>query len=175
MGLALVLSLSAMAAGTDRVRITRDGLKISVRPHTPLQMAAFYEARGFAVNAIGELDKACFMTVSVVNLRRDIAWLEPQRWLVRDKAGRVIPLLDKAYWDKKWQRHRVSAAARTTFRWTQLPPSRDLRPDEPVGGNIAFIPQNGPFSLELRFFLGASKGRGEAIVHFSRLDCPGRH
>ena len=138
-------------------------------------MAAFYEARGFPVNAIRELDKACFMTVSVVNLRRDIVWLEPERWVVRNKAGRAIPLLDKAYWDKKWQQHRVSAAARTAFRWTQLPPSRDLRPHEPVGGNIAFIPQNGPFSLELRFYLGAGKGRGEAIIHLSRLDCPGRH
>ncbi len=164
-----------MAAGTDRIQKTSQGLKIAVRPHTPLQMAAFYEARGFPVNAMRELDKACFMTVSVVNLRRDIVWLEPERWVIRNKVGRAIPLLDKAYWDKKWQQYRVSAAARTSFRWTQLPPSRDLRPDEPVGGNIAFIPQNGPFSLELRFYLGADKDRGEAIIHFTRLGCPDRH
>ncbi len=149
-----MLPVIAMAAGTGSVQKTREGVQIAVRPHTPLQMAAFYEARGFPVTALGELQKACFMTVSVVNLRKDTVWLQPARWEIRDQAGQPVSRLNKAYWDKKWQQHRVSAAARTAFRWTQLPPSRDLHPQEPVGGNIAFIPRNAPFSLMARFFVG---------------------
>jgi hypothetical protein len=168
------LSAVAAAAATGPVRKIEDGVKIRVRPHTPLQMAAFYEARGFPVSALGELQKACFMTVSVVNLRREIAWLEPARWEIYDKAGKPVPRLDKAYWDNQWKKHSVSAAARTAFRWTQLPESRDLRPDEPVGGNIAFIPRNGPFSLETRFYLGADKNGGEVKIRLGGLSCPGR-
>lgn len=172
--IALMLSALAVAADRDWIEKTLDGLQLRARPHTPLQMAAFYEARGFPTHAIRELDKACFMTISVVNLRRDIVWLEPRRWVMRDKAGTVVPLLDKAYWDKKWQRHGVPAGARTAFRWTQLPRSRDLQPEEPVGGNISFIPRNGPFSLELRFFLGADKVRGEINMLLTGLRCRDR-
>lgn len=170
----LVLSSLTMAADRDWTEKTSDGLQVRARPHTPLQIAAFYEARGFPVGAIRELDKACFMTISVVNLRRDIVWLEPHRWVMRDKAGRAVPLLTKGYWDKKWRRHSVPAGARTAFRWTQLPRSRDLQPEEPVGGNISFVPLNGPFSLELRFFLGADKDRGEMNMRLTGLSCRGR-
>jgi hypothetical protein len=163
-----------MAADRDWIEKTLDGLQVRARPHTPLQMAAFYEARGFPTHAIRELDKACFMTISVVNLRRDIVWLEPHRWVMRDKAGRAVPLLEKVYWDKNWQRHGVPAGARAAFRWTQLPRLRDLRPEEPVGGNISFIPRNGPFSLELRFSLGADKGGSEVNMRLTGLSCGGR-
>lgn len=168
------LSVVVMAAGLDRIQKTRQGIRIVVRPHTPLQMAAFYEARGFPVVALGELEKACFMTVSVVNLRKDIVWLEPARWEIRDNAGQPARRLDKMYWDRKWRQHRVSAAARAAFRWTQLPESRDLHPEEPVGGNIAFVPGNGPFSLIMRFSLGTDKTNGEVKIRLSGLDCPGR-
>lgn len=170
----LLLSTLVMSADRDWIEKTSDGLQVRVLPHTPLQMAAFYEARGFSVGAIDELDKACFMTVSLVNLRQDIVWLEPQRWVLRDKAGRTVPLLDKTYWDKRWRQNGVSAGARTAFRWTQLPMSRDLQPEEPVGGNITFIPRNGPFSLEMRFFLGPDKDRGEMKIRLTGLPCRGR-
>jgi len=170
-----VLAIStAVVAATDRIQKTRDGLDIVVRPHTPMQMAAFYEARGFPVAALGELQKACFMTVSVINLRKDIVWLEPTRWQIHDRVGRPVQRLNKAYWDQKWQQHRVSAAARTAFRWTQLPESRDLHPEEPVGGNIAFVPRKGPFSLLAKFSLGADKTEGEIKIRLSGLGCPGR-
>lgn len=173
----LVSTLPAvvMAAGIDRIQKKSGGLDIVVRPHTRPQMAAFYEARGFPAAALGELEKACFMTVSVINLRKDIVWLEPARWQIRDNAGQLVQRLNKAYWDQKWQQHRVSAAARTAFRWTQLPESRDLRPEEPVGGNIAFIPKNGPFSLLMRFPLGAGKTNGEVKIRLPGLGCPDRH
>lgn len=172
--LLLLLPTLVMAADLDWIEKSSDGLHVRARPHTPLQMAAFYEARGFPVQAIRELNNACFMTISVINLRRDIVWLEPQRWVMRDKAGRPVPLLDKAHWDKKWQLHNVPASARTAFRWTQLPMSRDLQPEEPVGGNISFIPRNGPFSLELRFSKGADKDRGEMNMRITGLRCQDR-
>jgi len=137
-------------------------------------MAAFYEARGFPVQAIGELDKACFITVSILNLRTEIVWLETGRLVIKDRAGRILPILGKTYWDSKWQLHNVPARARTAFQWTQLPASRDLHAQEPVGGNITFIPKNGPFSLDLHFYLGANKSQGDVTMRLTGLRCEGR-
>ncbi len=169
-----MLSFFTLAAGSLWIKTTSQGLEVRARPLSPLQMAAFYEARGFPGNATPELNKACFITFSVVNLRQDIVWLESKRIIIRDRTGKQIPLLTKAHWDKKWQQLNVSAAARTAFRWTRLPRARDLHPHEPVGGNIAFLPENGPFSLEGRFFLGKNKDQGEVVVRLTGLICPGR-
>lgn len=170
----LLLPTWVMSADRDWIEKTSDGLQVRVLQHTPIQMAAFYEARGFPAGAIDELDKACFITISLLNLRQDIVWLETRYWVMRDKAGKTIPLLDKIYWDERWQRNGVPAGARTAFRWTQLPASRDLRPEEPVGGNITFIPRNGPFSLAMRFSLGAGKDRGKVKIRLAGLRCLGR-
>lgn len=170
----LALSVLTIAADSDWQKKTSQGLEIRIRPLTPLQMAAFYEARGFPASATHELNKACFMTFSVLNSRRDIVWLELDRLVLRDKTGKTIPLLSKAYWDQRWHALKVPAAARTAFRWTRLPHSRDLHADEPVGGNIAFLPQNGPFSIEARFFLGSNKDKGDIKIRLSGLICPGR-
>lgn len=172
--LLLVASNTAMSAAPQPIIINKKGLEIRVRPHTPPQMAAFYEARGFPVSAIPELEKACFMTVGVVNNRKDIVWLEPAAWVMKDARGRKVHLFSLKHWKALWRRHRVSAAAETAFRWTQLPQERDLHPQEPVGGNISFTPTVGPYSLTTRFRLGPRKTAGPLEITISGLPCPGR-
>ena len=65
-------------------------------------------------------------------------------------------------------------ANRATFGWTQLPEVRDLRPSEPVGGNVALLPPPGRFRLEARFATGVHKQGKEIVVILDDLSCPGR-
>jgi hypothetical protein len=175
MFLVLAVSLEpVIAADSKPVKFEKDGIVIRVRPHTPPQMSAFYEARGFPPPAFAELDKACFMTVSIANQRRQILWLETARWSMTDASGKEIILIDRDAWDQVWQQQRVPPAARTAFRWTQLPRTRDLHPDEPVGGNISFAPGKGPYTLLARFALGPDKNQGQLEVKIPDLTCPGR-
>ena len=170
---ALLLATISIAADLKPVKIETDNVVVRVRPHTPSQMKAFYEARGFPQKALVELEHACFMTVSVSNQREQILWLEPERWSMTDSRGREIPLKNRDAWDQVWQKYLVSAAARTAFRWTQMPPSRDLHPHEPVGGNISFNPGAGPYTLLARFALGTDKNEGQLEIHIPGLTCPG--
>jgi hypothetical protein len=170
----LSVACAVRAAVPPPAVINSQGLEIRVRPHAPSQMAAFYEARGFPSGAIPELEKACFMTVSVANKRKDIVWLEPATWTMKDASGGTVPLFTLERWIRLWHRHQVSAAAQTAFRWTQLPRERDLRPEEPVGGNISFAPTAGPYRLTARFRLGPNKTGGPLMLTIPGLRCPGR-
>ena len=173
--LVLLVAGTALSAVQSPVVTSNQGLVIRVRPHTPSQMAAFYEARGFPSGAIQELEKACFMTVGIANKRKDIVWLEPATWTMKDASGAPVPLFTLERWARLWQRHQVSAAAQTAFRWTQLPGERDLRPEEPVGGNISFAPTTAPYRLTARFRLGPNKAGGSLTLTIAGLRCPGRN
>jgi hypothetical protein len=168
------LAVPASAASNWPKELVEQGVAIRVRPNTSLQMAAFYEARGFPASALTELKSACFMTVGVRNEREQILWLEPKRWNLTDADGKKVELIDYAHWDRLWQQHRVQPSARTAFRWTQLPESRDLHPHEPVGGNISFKPGKGPYTLAMGFRLGPDKAGEEVRIRVSGLTCSGQ-
>lgn len=168
-----VAALWAPAASAQPA-YTGQGIEMRVEPRAPEQISAFYEARGFPRAAIEALSKACFITVGIQNRREDIVWLEPARWQLIDAAGQPIERLSRAYWETRFEKLGVPPASRATFGWTQLPEVRDLRPGEPVGGNVTLAPARGTFTLVARFATGSDRRGPEIVVRFDNLACPGR-
>lgn len=148
-----------------------DGVSFRITPSRPDAVAAFYEARGFPPEAIRTLREVCYLSVVMRNQRPDVVWLELDRWRFIDTGGRIVERLSHAYWDARWDRMNLPAANRATFGWTQLPEVRDLRPDEPVGGNVPVAPPSGRFSLEARFATGENKSGPEIVVRVDNLKC----
>lgn len=136
-----------------------EGLVIRAQPRTPEQIAAFYAARGFPQAAIDVLTKTCFITVTLVNERQDVVWLELDNFRFLDAQGQAIPRIERKQWHARWEAIGMPAAKRATFGWTQLPESRDLQPGEPVGGNVTIERPRGRFTLEARFRLGNGADR----------------
>jgi hypothetical protein len=172
--LAGLAPVASPAQAQDSGSYEGQGIVMRVSSRTPEQSSAFYEARGFPRAAIEELAKACFVTIGLQNRRTDIVWIEPARWRFYDAAGNAIERRSRAWWEARFEQLGVSPANRATFGWTQLPESRDLRPGEPVGGNITLAPARGPFALEARFATGAGRQGPEFVVRFDKLTCPGR-
>ncbi|MEJ2106202.1 MAG: hypothetical protein P8X48_02585 [Acidiferrobacteraceae bacterium] len=171
-GFAASVAWAADRPGTRRVE--QDGISLRVIQRTPEQISAFYAARGFPSGAVQRLARdACFLGVGIRNGRKEIVWLEPSRWRL-ERDGKRIRRLDRPYWDRVWAKIGLPKASQSTFGWTQLPESRDLRPGEGVGGNITIAPTAGPFRLRARFKLGARRDQGEISIEIDGLDCPGR-
>lgn len=171
------LALVVMTVSAQDIALKRDippGVSISVTPRTPVQVATFYEARGFPEVALARLRAVCFLTVTIHNRSTDVAWLELDRWRLVEATGAERPRLPRAHWERIWEELDLPKARRATFGWTQLPESRDLQPGESVGGNIAIVPPAGEFTLEIRFATGAHKDGKELHLRRARLSCPGR-
>jgi len=167
--LALAVAPNAWAAREAQVR---DGIEFSVSARAPEQLAAFYSARGVPQAAIAEITKTCFLTVGVHNKSRDVLWLELANWRFEDEAGQPVLRIARETWEKTWERLGVPLASRATFGWTQLPESRDLQPEEPVGGNVAVVAPPGTFKLIAKFRTGAD-GKGAPIeMRVNNLSCP---
>jgi hypothetical protein len=148
-----------------------DQLLMVLIPHTPEQMAAFYEARGFPKKAIDIITGTCFVTVHIENRSRQVTWLETANWRVTSN-NQVLPILGSDYWNSKWDQIDLPQANRSTFFWTQLPAVVDLQADEPVGGNIVLPGTIRDFHVEANFMTGRDK-RGEEIqINFERMECP---
>ena len=113
-------------------------------------MAAFYEGRGFPKQAIDTTSKHCFITVGMRNISNTKIWLDVGRWRIYNKHGE-INRTNREQWKQKWTQLEVPLASQATFTWTLLPESRDLHPDEPVGGNITLQPTDFPFTVEATF------------------------
>ena len=153
-------------------RLAREGVEIFISARTPEQVSAFYSARGLPPVALQELSKICFLTVSLHNRRTTTLWLEPAAWRFMDAQGKPITRVSRQEWTARWTTLQVPLAAQSTFGWTQLPESRDLYPEESVGGNIAILPSVGNFSLIARFRTGA-EGEGPALeLTVPGLSCP---
>jgi hypothetical protein len=150
--------------------VDNDRLFMLLRLHTPEQMAAFYEARGFPPAAIGHIRKTCFITAHIDNKSNTVLWLETANWHIT-AAGKPVTRLGRAYWNTVWDKIGLSQASRSTFGWTQLPDTRDLQPQEPVGGNIV-LPRDGrSYTIEADFFTGKDKRQGMVRVTFENLQC----
>ena len=164
-----MLAPAVMAA---RERLSREEIEFSVAVPQPEQMVAFYSARGFPPAAIEEIRRTCYLGVGLFNKSDKVVWLELANWRIEDESGRPVRRITREQWDKTWERLGVPPASRATFGWTQLPESRDLQPQEPVGGNLAVVSPNKPFKLIARFRTGAD-GKGEPIeVRVDKLQCP---
>ncbi len=167
----ICLSLAAYGEeDTSPVQGVARGIAYSVAARTPEQIAAFYEGRGFSQAVIDELSQACFLTVTLLNRRKDIVWLELDRWHFVDADGHVLKRLGRPYWNALWERLEVPPANRATFGWTQLPERRDLHPTEPVGGNVTIVPVEGELTLRAHFRV-ADKKAAEFTIEVPGLHC----
>ncbi len=152
--------------------VENEKLYMLLSPHTPDQMAAFYEARGFTPAAIERIRATCFITVHIDNRSDTVLWLETANWRIT-ADGKPVERLGFDYWNGVWDEVGLPQAERSTFGWTQLPDTRDLQPTEPVGGNIV-LPRDGrTFTIEADFFTGRDRRKGMISVKFENLRCPG--
>jgi len=175
--LAALLCLGAgMAVAADKENgwsESRHGIDVRAMPRSPGQFTGFYLARHLPPNAVDELAKYCLVTVSVRNHSKDVVWLEPARWSFTTVDGEPVERRDRDYWNARWQELDVPPGARATFGWTQLPESRDLQPEEPVGGNVVIVPPAKPFTIEIRFATGVDRSGPERVMRSSPLHCLG--
>lgn len=152
-------------------KLARDGVELFVSARTVEQIRAFYGARGMPADALQELAKACFLTVGLKNKRAETLWLEPLRWRLIDVEGKPINRISRQEWKARFEALRVPLAAQSTFGWSQLPESRDLYPEETVGGNLSLLPPEGSFSLIASFRTG-SGGEGKVLeLTIPNLSC----
>ena len=151
--------------------VENDDMLMVLMPHTPEQIAAFYEARGFPKKALELISKACFITVHIENKSNRVIWLETANWRLSSN-NQTLRRLGKEHWDNRWNEINLPLANRSTFGWTQLPVQRDLQPDEPVGGNIVLKGNLRKFNLEARFLTGRDKRGGLLVVRFQDIECP---
>lgn len=159
----------SLAADT---RITRDGLDFYISARTPEQTNAFYSARGLPLNAVQEIAKTCFLTVGLHNRGTDTVWLNLSNWRFTDASGRELKRISLEEWRARLSALQAPLAAQATFGWTQLPETRDMQPDETVGGNVPVVPSPGTFTLKARFPTGAA-GTGKPIeISVPGLSCP---
>jgi hypothetical protein len=140
-------------------------------PHTPEQMAAFYEARGFPPAAIEKIKATCFVTVHIENRSQRVIWMEPDTWKF-SSHGQPVQRLETGYWDTQWDAVGLSQANRSTFGWTQLPAVRDLQPEESVGGNIVLPGNTGRFNLEAYLQSGQDRRGKQLEIRFENVTCP---
>lgn len=150
--------------------VDNEQLFMLLRLHTPQQIAAFYEARGFTPAAIERIRQSCFITVHIDNKSNTVLWLETANWRI-SADGKPVERLGHDYWNTVWNKIGLPQASRSTFGWTQLPETRDLQPAESVGGNIV-LPRDGrTFSIEAGFFTGKDRRQGMVQIKFETLQC----
>ena len=147
---------------------TRENVSVTISARSSEQIEAFYSARGFPPTALGALRDVCFFTVGIRNASEDIVWLELERFIVTDEAGKKIARISRPQWKKRLQALKVPLSSQSTFGWTQLPESRDLQPDEPVGGNFAVARRSQPFNLTAEF---RRPGKAPLTFLFPNLSC----
>jgi len=154
----------------DPFRYEDKDFKLRIITQASEQMSGFYEGRGFSKQAIEEIRKACFITVLMTNNSNKMIWLDINRWRIyaNDKP---IERYKRAYWKAKFKERNIPLAHQSTFGWTLLPETRDLYPNEPVGGNVTMVKTKASFSMEMRFQTGANKDGKEIVVKFDDVQC----
>jgi hypothetical protein len=171
--LGLLLLLSGTLAGAEKPPapgFENDQLRLWLRPRTPNQMAAFYEARGFPRAMVKTLKGYCFITVGIRNKSQQVIWLDLAHWRFLNAQGEV-ERMPRQRWPAQWQAMGVPQAAQSTFRWTLLPEVLDFRPDEREGGNVVLRRVDGPFTLVARFAMGQDRQAGTIEVRVDNLHC----
>ena len=135
------------------------------------QLDAFYTGRGFSRDAINEIKKTCFLTLQVKNKIYDVLWMILDDWAFFDKHGKKIKRITRNEWKGIWNSIGLKQAHQSTFGWTQLPESRDLRSDEHVAGNIALPWQSGPIKLVAMFRTGLDKAGEPRVIVLENFQC----
>ena len=144
----LLLLLASRAASVPQYDSPQ--LEIGIKPRTPQQIAAFYEARGFSNVMVAMLKQQCFLTIWIHNKSQNIIWLDLSRWQFSTASG-TVTRLDRNYWKALWNKMQIPLAHQSTFRWTLLPEKLDFRPDEREGGNIILRRDHHPIEIQADF------------------------
>lgn len=165
---ACCLSYSAQAADT---RLSQAGIELFVSSRNATQLRAFYSARGLPETALSEIAQRCFMGVVIHNKSPDTVWLDLDQWRFVSARGLMLARVQPADWRAAWLRMQLPLAAQATFGWTQLPITRDLQPDETVGGNIPLVATADEFTLIARFAIGSQNSARVVEIRVPHLRC----
>jgi len=133
-----------------------DEIMFRIIERNPESISAFYQGREFSKQAIDEILHTCYVTVIIKNKTRTTLWLELDNWRF-SRNGKTIQRIKRDYWQKRWDKINLNQAHRSTFGWTLMPESRDLREDEGVGGSVVIPTQTTPFLLTANFFTKPDK------------------
>ena len=152
-------------------RFTDPHLVMAVDVRTPDQLAAFYTGRGFNAAAIAAITQTCFISAFIENRDYAALWLVPDEWRFETSAGEPISRIRRDAWAAVWQQAGLPQAQQSTFGWTQLPESRDLRAHEHAGGNVVIPWQDQPFTLTANFRTGADGNGPVRTIVFRDLRC----
>ena len=162
--------LSTAAADGNRPFFENDRLKLLAIPRTPNQMAGFYEARGFPQKMIDVLTDYCFMTVIVHNKTKNEIWLNMDNWKFISRSGEV-KRIHRQQWHSRWKEMKIPMAFQSTFRWTLLPETLELFPDEQEGGNVVLVQNDNTISLQADFAVGKDASEGNIAALINNLRC----
>ncbi len=154
-----------------RIKFEDKHLIIRASTSTPEQIDAFYTGRGFSREAINEIKKTCFVTTMVKNKDYEVLWLIPDDWSFIDADGKHIKRITRLDWNKTWQSIGLKKAHQSTFGWTQLPESRDLRADEHAAGNLTIPWQDRAFKLAAVFRTKHDKSGETRTITLKGLQC----
>lgn len=153
------MSLLALATAAAQAQVT-----LSATPLTQEQVSAFYTARGFPAPAIAPYAQACVLSFEFRNGGRTALRFRIADWQTGDGIG-FRPLVE---WDTTWEKHGVSSAARTAFRWSQFPPEQEFEAGDWIMGMAALARRPpGQFSLIARYH--DDKGQHEILI--DQLSC----
>jgi len=167
---ALIMSSSLIAAEIYRPKYEDEQIMFRIVERTPENISAFYQGREFKKTAIDEISNTCYVTVIVKNKTQTTLWLELDNWQF-SRNGKPIKRIKRDYWKKRWDAIGLNQAHRSTFGWTLMPESRDLRPDEGVGGSIVIPKQSKPFTVIANFHTKPDKSGPIKIVTTHGAKC----
>jgi len=172
--LCLCVSLAPAYAAKQKsqgIRFEDKDLLIRTVIRSPEQLDAFYSGRGFPRKAIDEIKKTCFVTMLIKNKQYEALWLILDDWEFYDMQGKRINRISRQQWTRVWDSIALKPAFQSTFGWTQLPESRDLRKQEHAGGNVTIPWHNKPFKLIARFKTRLDKSGETRKVVLENLQC----
>ncbi len=161
---ALLLASAPLRGDTPNTRIRYEDqrLRVSMTARTPLQMAGFYEARGFPDAMIDTIRQYCFITTYIKNKSERVLWMDLGQWQFFHD-GKPLKRLDRDHWKATWMKMGAPMASQSTFRWTLIPERLDYRPNEAEGGNIVLPRVEGPIQVRARFSRQKDFASGQVI------------
>lgn len=162
-----------MAIEKYQAKYEDDDIMLRIVERTPENISAFYEGREFSKRAIGEILNSCYFTVIVHNKTQNTLWLELDNWQFFGGKDFKQPIkrIKRNYWKKRWDIINLKQAHRSTFGWTLMPESRDLRVDEGVGGSITLPQQAKPFKVIAKFATSPDKTGSVKTVKIHGAQC----
>ncbi|MDH4273868.1 MAG: hypothetical protein OEW08_02395 [Gammaproteobacteria bacterium] len=163
-------ALPSMSVMAEDWRYEDADVVISGNNRSPDQVASFYEGRGFPKAMIDEARQRCFIVWGIHNKTNHVLWMDLEKWTFTHGRAHVARTT-RAQWFKRWEQIQAPQNARSTFRWTLLPETLDLQPDEGVGGNVTLAATRGPFDVEFSFVVGETRAKKIKRVLIKGVQC----